>query len=237
MKALQQYGKVYLTVILCFALAALLAATATDRVIPVSEAGNGDVIYLDPGHGGEDGGAISVTGVQESGINLEISLRLRDLLHFCGKTVKMTRNGDYAIYDDGCDTIARKKSSDLRNRVALLQEAPGAILVSIHENQFSDGQYHGAQVFYNQASNSEALAKLMQEQLRLGLDPTNHREIKKSEGVYLMEHIENTAILVECGFLSNREEEEKLRDASYQKKIACAIGSGLMEYLKAQSTV
>ena len=237
MEALRLYGKVYLTVILGFTLAAVLAATATDRVIPVSEAGSGRILYLDPGHGGEDGGAVSVTGVQESGINLEISLRLRDLLHFCGQSVKMTRDGDYAIYDDGCDTIAKKKASDIRNRVARLQETPGAILVSIHENQFPDGQYRGAQVFYNQAPESEALAKLMQERLRAGLDPSNRRECKKSEGVYLMEHIENTAILVECGFLSNREEEKMLRDAAYQKKIACAIGAGLMEYLNGQSVV
>lgn len=235
MEAMKQYGKLYLTLIFCFTAAALLAAALGGEAQTVSGEGSGSVIYLDPGHGGEDGGAVSVTGVQESGINLEISLRLRDLLQLCGMSTKMTRDGDYAIYGDGCQTMAQKKASDLRNRVALLQQAPGAILISIHQNQFPEEKYHGAQVFYNQGANSEQLAKFMQEALTNGLDPENNRETKRAQDIFLMEQIENTAVLIECGFLSNREEEAKLRDEEYQKKIACAISAGLANYIEDQS--
>lgn len=236
MKAIREYGKLYLAIIACFTLAAILAALAPGQDIPASGEGSADIIYLDPGHGGEDGGAVSVTGVQEKSINLEISLRLRDLLHFCGKNVRMTREGDCAVYDDGCATIAQKKASDLRNRAAMLREMPGALLLSIHQNQFPEGKYRGAQVFFNEAEGSKALAEAMQTALK-GLDPDNHREIKRSDGVYLMEHIENTAVLIECGFLSNREEEQALRDESYQKKIACAVSAGVLNYISERSTV
>lgn len=235
METLRQYGKLYLSMILCFSVAALLAATLGNEVQSVSGEGSGSVIIIDPGHGGEDGGAISINGVPESGINLEICLRLRDLLQLCGLQTKMTRDGDYAIYDEGSQTIAQKKASDLRNRVALMQQNPGAILLSIHQNQFPDEKYHGAQVFYNKGPDSEPLAKTMQEALRAGLDPENHRQVKPSEGVYLMEQSSNTAILVECGFLSNREEEAKLREEGYQKNITCAISGGLLRFLMEQS--
>ena len=235
MEAIKQYGKLYLTMILCFTAAAILAAALGGEAQTVSGEEIGSLIYLDPGHGGEDGGAVSVTGVQESGINLEISLRLRDLLQFCGMSVQMTRDGDYAIYSEGCETIAQKKASDLRNRVAALQKSPGAILVSIHQNQFPEEKYHGAQVFYNQGTNSEQLANFMRDALKQGLDPENNREIKKAQDIFLMEKIENTAVLIECGFLSNREEEAKLRDEQYQKKIACAVSAGLMNFLEDQS--
>lgn len=235
MEAIKQYGKLYLTMIFCFTAAALLAAALGGEVQTVSGEGSGSVIYIDPGHGGEDGGAVSVTGVQESGINLEISLRLRDLLQLCGMSTKMTRDGDYAIYSDGCQTVAQKKASDLRNRAALLQQEPGAILISIHQNQFPEEKYHGAQVFYNQGTNSEQFAKFMQEALKNGIDPENHREIKRAQDIFLMEQIENTAVLIECGFLSNREEEARLRDVEYQKRIACAISAGLLEFIESQS--
>ena len=235
MEALRQYGKLYLTMIVCFGVAALLAASLGNEAQSVSGEGSGSVIYLDPGHGGEDGGAVSITGVSESGINLEVALRLRDLLRLCGLQTEMTRDGDYAIYDADCETIAQKKASDLRNRVALLQQSPGAILLSIHQNQFTDEKYYGSQVFYNNGPESEHLARTMQEALRIGLDRENNREIKQAEGVYLMEQIQNTAVLVECGFLSNREEEAKLRTDAYQKEIVCAISGGLMRFLVEQS--
>ena len=237
MKSLRAYFALCAAIIALFTVAAAAAAAAASRIVPTDGEGSGQLIFLDPGHGGEDGGAISVTGVQESGINLEISLRLRDLLRFCGQRVAMTREGDYAIYDDGCTTIAQKKSSDLRNRAALLNQNPGAILISIHQNQFPEAQYHGAQVFSNRKDESSALAVLMQDTLRAGLDPENNRQAKTTNGVYLLEHIENTAILIECGFLSNREEEAMLREEEYQKRIADTICAGLLEYLEDRSMI
>ncbi len=235
MQALKEYWKLYLILILCFATAAFLAAALDPGAESVNGEGGRQVIYVDPGHGGEDGGAVSVTGVLESSLNLDISLRLKDLLQLCGMSTKMTREGEYAIYDDGCDTLARKKASDLRKRAALLQQEPGAILLSIHQNQFTDPQYHGAQVFYNAAEESQGLAKSMQNALRQGLDAENHRETKLAKDIYLMEEIDNTAILIECGFLSNREEEEKLRSAAYQKELACAISAGLLNFITEKS--
>lgn len=237
MEALKKYGKYYALIIVCFTIVALAVAGVSRQTIPVYGNGNGCLVVIDPGHGGEDGGAVSVTGVQEKAINLEISLRLRELLHLCGIQTMMTREDDSAIYDDGCTSIAQKKASDLKNRAKMLNELPGAILLSIHQNQFPEEKYSGAQVFYNSVPESESLAKQMQEALRCGLDADNQRQCKKSSGVYLMEHIQNPAALIECGFLSNRKEEALLRAEDYQKKISSAICAGLLRNLKEETSV
>lgn len=235
MESLRRYGKVYTLVIAFFFVLAMLAAGIGEETLRVSGQGRGTLIFVDPGHGGEDGGAVSVTGARESDINLQISLRVRDLLRLCGLQATMTRDTDRALYGDGCTTIAQKKSSDLRNRADMLRATPEAILLSIHQNHFPEGKYRGAQVFYNDGPGSEALAEQVQASLRTGLDPRNRREIKRAEGVFLMEKIPNTAILVECGFLSNREEEAQLRTEGYQKNVACAVCAGLMEHLNGQT--
>lgn len=224
----------YLAVIAAILAAAMLSGSLRETVLPASGEGRGPLVYLDPGHGGEDGGACSAGGMPESKINLEISLRLRDLLHLCGLQTAMTREGDYALYDPACTTVAQKKSSDLRSRAALLNACPEAILLSIHQNHFPEGKYRGAQVFYNDVVGSKALSESIQEALRQGVDPNNRRQVKRSERVYLMEQIQNTAALVECGFLSNREEATLLQEASYQQRITCGVCAGLMRYLYAQ---
>lgn len=188
-------------------------------------------IIIDAGHGGEDGGATSVSGVQESQINLAISLRLEQLLALTGFQTQMVRDTDTSIYSSDCTTITEKKVSDLKNRVAMINAVSNGLAVSIHQNHFSESKYSGAQVFYAATSGSKELAGLMQSQLRETLAPTNHREIKAASSVYLMEHIECTGILVECGFLSNPEEDRLLQDEVYQKKLTCAIGSALAQYL------
>lgn len=233
---MKRFGKMflpYLAVIAAIAAMALLSGSFSGRSAAVSGEGSGRLIFIDPGHGGEDGGAVSDTGTRESAVNLDISLRLRDILRLCGLQTAMTRDGDYALCDPGCGSVAQKKSSDLRNRAEMLNACPDAILLSVHQNHFSEGKYRGAQVFYNGAERSKALAQALQDALREGLDPRNHRQIKQSERVYLMEHIENVAALVECGFLSNREEAMLLQDGQYQKKLSCAICVGLLRYLNA----
>lgn len=189
----------------------------------------GATLVIDAGHGGEDGGAISVTGVRESTLNLEISLRLNDLLHFLGVRTEMIRTADVSVYTEGT-TIAQKKVSDIHNRVAMVNRTPDALLVSIHQNQFSESQYRGAQVFY--AQGSQELAELLQSELAAQVDPRNHRQCKQAKGIYLLEHISCPAVLIECGFLSNPAEEALLRDAAYQKKLACAIACTLVSYLE-----
>lgn len=187
-------------------------------------------VIIDAGHGGVDGGATSCTGVLESAVNLQIALRLDDLFHLLGYDTSMIRTTDESVYTQG-DTIAEKKISDLKQRVRMINGTDNALLVSIHQNHFSDSRYSGAQVFYAQTNGSETFAKKLQSALSRSLDPGNKRQAKRSSGIYLMEHIECTGILVECGFLSNPEEEAKLRNAEYQKKLCCVIASTVSNHL------
>ncbi len=193
-------------------------------------------IVLDPGHGGEDGGAISCTGVAESQINLEISLRIHDLLHLLGYNTTMIRDTDTSVYTQG-DTISQRKVSDLKERVRRIQETKDAMLVSIHQNQFSDSQYNGAQVFYAGETSSKSLAQAMQTALVEKLNPGSRRQCKKAEGIYLMQHIDCPGILIECGFLSNPEEEVKLRSERYQKMLSCVISATLAQFLQQNSLI
>ena len=205
-----------------------------ERAVQVfsEEAGAGErwCIVLDAGHGGEDGGATSCTGVLESGINLEITLRLRDLLHLLGRQTRMIRVSDISVYTKG-GTISQKKMSDLKERVRIVNTTPNAVLLSIHQNNFSDGRYSGAQVFYADTQGSEHLAKELQSTLISSLNKGSNRKCKQCDGVYLMEHISCPGILVECGFLSNPEEEARLRSSDYQRKLCCVIAAAVSSFL------
>ncbi len=187
-------------------------------------------IILDAGHGGVDGGAISCTGIPESSINLEIALRLQDLFHLLGYQTKMIRTTDISIYTQG-NTIAAKKISDLKERVRIINKTENAILISIHQNNFLDSRYSGAQVFYNSQDSSQELAVRLQDAFVKSVNPGSRRKAKKCAGVYLMEHVDCTAILAECGFLSNPQEEAKLRSCEYQKQICCVIATSVSNYL------
>lgn len=183
-------------------------------------------LILDAGHGGEDGGAVSITGVAESGINLAVVLKLDQLLGFYGLSPILLRDSDISLHAPEADTLRKKKVSDLRHRVAFIEATPNAVVLSIHQNTFPNGAYHGAQVFYRSGEQSEALAKIVQETLREGVDPGNKRSPAKiPDSVYLMNHITCPAVLVECGFLSNIEEEAKLRSGEYQTQLALCIAS------------
>ena len=211
------------TILLTLTLAALgsRAVTVISQSMPPIRK---HCFIIDPGHGGIDGGATSCTGKLESAFNLEIGLRLRDLLHFLGYETKMTRSSDISIYTEG-ETIAQKKMSDLKERVRICNETDGAILLSIHQNTFSDSRYSGAQVFYSGSEGSEDLAKMLQSSL-------GERSAKRAEGIYLMEHISCPGVLIECGFLSNWEEESKLRSPEYQKQLAGIIASTAAEFIR-----
>lgn len=187
-------------------------------------------IIVDAGHGGEDGGAISCTGIPESQINLEIALKLDPLLQFLGYDTLAIRKSDTSVYTEG-STIAQKKVSDLKERVRIVGSREGAVLVSIHQNTFSDSRYAGAQVFYARSSESKELAQKLQTELVAALNRGSNRKCKSSESVYLMQNISCTGVLIECGFLSNPREEANLRDPSYQKKLCCVIASTLSSHL------
>lgn len=226
--------KAALTVIYILTLTCILTSILWgDRAITVISEGmpieRKVCFIIDAGHGGVDGGATSCTGKLESAFNLEISLRLNDLLHFLGYQTKMIRTSDISVYTSG-DTIAQKKISDLKERVRICNETENALLLSIHQNNFSDGRYSGAQVFYAQTEGSEPLAKQMQSELIHTLNPKSNRGIKKASGVYLFEHISCPGVLIECGFLSNPAEEANLRKPEYQMQLCCVIAATAVSY-------
>ena len=194
------------------------------------------VVVIDPGHGGEDGGAVGAAGAREAKLNLAIAQRLSDLLGFCGVDTVMTRTDDVSIHSGDAASIRQKKASDIKNRVAIVEQCEHPRLISVHLNHFSQASCHGAQVFYSIHHDSgKQFADLVQQALREGLDPENHRVAKPGEPhIYLLEHVTCPAILVECGFLSNPLEERKLGEENYQRRIALCIASG---YLIAEKTV
>lgn len=220
----------YLLIISIFMAAAYWGSAATTAIAQMIPLERQNTVVIDAGHGGPDGGATSCTGRVESSYNLEIALRLNDLMHLMGIHTKMVRTTDISIYTQG-ETIAAKKVSDLRNRVTLVNETENALLLSIHQNTFSDSRYSGAQVFYAQKAESKQLAEHLQASFCQTLNPGSNRKAKKADGIYLMERIERNGVLIECGFLSNIEEESKLRNPEYQKKICCVIAATVGQFL------
>ena len=194
------------------------------------------LVVIDAGHGGEDGGASTADGVLEKTLNLEISQRICDLLRLLGARVQMLRETDTALYSEGCSGIAEKKVSDLKNRVKRTNETAGAVLLSVHQNFFTESKYRGAQVFYAATDGSRSLAEGIQAALRAQVDPGNHRQVKAARGVYLMEHVNGPAVLVECGFLSNAAEAALLQDAGYQKKLSAAVCGAVIEWIRERGT-
>ena len=181
-------------------------------------------LILDAGHGGEDGGAVSVTGVPESRVNLEIVQKLRGTLALYGVDPVVLREEDVSLHDPEASTLREKKRSDLKNRVRAVEAVEGGALLSIHQNSYPGSQYRGAQVFYAPTGGSRELAELLQTALREELQPDNGRKAKPiPESVYLMNHVSCPAVLVECGFLTNPEEEALLRDGGYQRQLAAVL--------------
>lgn len=230
MRAVRRMLPIYVLTICVVLICSVLASqsvTVLTAAFEDSVPGGLSVVVLDPGHGGEDGGAVSVNGVHESSLNLEISLRTRDLLRFLGIPVIMTRETDVSIHNPQAETISEKKLSDLKNRVQIVSGADDALLVSIHQNMFAEAKYYGTQVFYAATDRSQAIAEGLQAMFTSGLDHSNHRQAKPCENVYLLNHISCPGVLVECGFLSNPREEALLQSADYQKKLAAVLAAGL----------
>lgn len=226
---LRKFWAVYLftgAVFIALAIGGSRVVTAFSENAPIERK---NLVIIDAGHGGEDGGATSCTGVLESSLNLEIALRLNDLMHLLGYETQMIRTTDTAVSTEG-KTIAARKASDLRNRVKTVNETENALLVSIHQNLFADSRYSGAQVFYNSVDGAKELAQTLQENLVSTINPGSNRQIKAANGVYLMTHSQKPSILVECGFLSNPQEEQKLRQAEYQQNLCCVFAVTLSQY-------
>ncbi|MBR5540494.1 MAG: N-acetylmuramoyl-L-alanine amidase [Clostridia bacterium] len=184
-------------------------------------------ILIDAGHGGEDGGAEGADGTLEKHINLAIARPLGDLLRVMGYTVSYTRTEDTMVSAVG-DTLRERKVSDIRNRLLMIQQAD--MTISIHQNKFSQTQYSGTQVFYGTGSaDSRVLAAAIRSSVLSLLQPQNTRELKQGDGsVYLLKHATQPLVLVECGFLSNEAEREKLKTREYQLQMAFAIAVGVV---------
>ena len=190
-------------------------------------------IIIDPGHGEFDGGTQSDSGVIEKDINLAISLKLRDILNLMGYETIMTRDCDIVLSDKNATTIRQKKSTDLKNRLTIINNNPESLFVSIHQNYFTQSKYSGTQVFYSVNNpHSELLAQAIQESVSENLQKDNKRQIKPSGSeIYLLYKALSPAVMIECGFLSNSEETELLISEEYQKKMALAITDGINKYL------
>lgn len=191
------------------------------------------VILIDPGHGGYDGGAEGKTGIKEKDINLSISLKLKDMLKAEGFQVFMTREKDEALIDQRSAKYSTKKSQDLANRCKIKKEVNPDLFISIHQNHFPQGQYYGSQVWYSDFKESSILAHLIQGNLIMDLDKSNKRVEKPAKDNYKILRNNDTmpSVLVECGFLSNYNEELKLKNEEYQVLIAKSLTRSIKTYL------
>ena len=192
-------------------------------------------VIIDAGHGGEDGGAVGVSGTLEKGLNLAVALKIQELLEAESIPVIMTREEDVAFGDMSKKTIRARKTSDMKNRLKLVQEAGTRVYVGIHMNKYTEAKYRGAQVFYSGNNpESKILAVKLQASMKRNIDDGNTREaLKASKSVYLLKNITEPAVIVECGMLSNPEEEALLKTPEYQQKMAESIVEGIKEYLTA----
>ena len=194
-------------------------------------------LIIDAGHGGEDGGAVGVNGALEKDLNLEIAFLLRDMALAAGYDTVMTRTEDILLYDKNVDYKGRKKALDLLARVKIAEQYENAVFVSIHMNAFPQEQYSGLQVYYSENDPlSQQIAKDIQDGVRTSLQNKNNRKIKPAgANIYLLDRIRLPSVLIECGFLSNTEECEKLSTEEYRQKLALSIFLSISEHLRAKS--
>jgi len=191
-------------------------------------------VIIDPGHGGEDSGAVSLNGVFEKDINLNVSRFLKNMMKVSGFKVIMTRDTDVSIHDKSSKTYRKKKSSDLHNRLKLIKDT-GGTLISVHQNFFPNcADCCGAEVIYSKNNpKSKELAECIKKSITSMIQPENKRPLKKSgEKIFLLHNTKIPAVLVECGFISNLQEEKKMIDVNYQKQMAFCIYCGFLEYFK-----
>ena len=217
-----------LLLILC---ALLLHGLSREIDIRTAAVYSAPTVVIDAGHGGEDGGAVGINGCIEKELNLDIALILRDLLTASGVNVRMTRAEDIMLYDAAVP--GKKKIQDLKKRVEIGEENEDSITVSIHMNTYPSPKYSGAQVYYSpNHPDSKALAERVQGNIRAYLQPDNKREIKSAtSAIYILHNIKTPAILIECGFISNRAEAELLCSDNYRRKVALTVYSAIIDHL------
>lgn len=218
-------------VILLFLICINIKKDGEKTVETVSLPVSGKTIVIDAGHGKPDEGAQAENGVTEAETNLKIALKLQNLLEQSGCTVFLTRSDENAIYDIDKKTLKQKKISDIKNRVKIGNESSADIFVSVHLNKIPEQQYSGWQTFYNEKSEQgKVLATFIQENLNKSIQKENTRVASKIDNVYIIKNVEIPTAIVECGFLSNPEEQQNLLNDNYQNKLAWGIYNGIIDY-------
>lgn len=234
MKARKGNAVPIIALILCCLAFLMLSFIACRRLSKMAVAAADEhpgTFVLDAGHGGEDGGASDQLGRTEKNINLAVTKDLQQLLLASGYHVVMTRTTDTSL-SDPLKTIRERKVSDIHNRMKIIESQESCIFVSIHQNRFEQSKYYGTQVFYsNNDKGSKELAESIRGRVVSLLQKDNTRSVKPAtSSIYLLWHAKVPAVLVECGFLSNPEEAEKLNRDDYQHKMAFAIYCGLLDF-------
>jgi len=213
-----------------FVLVMLLAANQVRQVSNISPQPTVPVIILDPGHGGEDGGAVGIGGVVEKDLNLAVALQLDVFLRALGYDVQMTRCEDCDL-SEPANTLRERKASDIHARHAMLEELRDSdLFLSIHMNRYTSPSARGTQVFYSpNHPQSAMMAEQIQRTVVQLLQPENHRQIKPAgSSIYLLHRATRPAVMVECGFISNPGEAARLQDAAYQRQLAFAVAMGVL---------
>lgn len=228
-------AKTVLSLILVSIFGVLISGTVMvmkDKAVEVSAEPEFRTVIIDAGHGGVDGGTSADDGTLEKDLNLQIALKLNEMLNSMGVKTVLIRTEDVSIHDDTATTIRQKKVSDLKNRLKIINTAEDSVFVSIHQNHFGQSEYSGTQIFY---SKNNPLSRTLAEKLRMPvisyLQKNNTREIKQSgTEIYLLHHAQIPSVMVECGFLSNPEEANNLKNETYQQKLAFLIAIGIIDY-------
>ena len=228
----QEKAHKYLSTIMSFLLLCSMVLLSREAAMYVNSkmaVKQGITVVIDSGHGGKDPGKIAADGTLEKDLNLSIALKLQKYLEAADINVVMTRTADEGLYDENA---SNKKVQDMKNRIALMEECGADLVVSIHQNSYSDSAIHGAQVFYYTTSSaSKELAETLQAILISDLDPDNHRQAKSNDNYYLLKKTTCPIVIVECGFLSNPEEAAMLKSEGYQDEIAWVLHLGILQYL------
>lgn len=231
MKELITRQKRFLILLVVVVVICLIGALVQDMATQTSSVSKDKqlTIVIDAGHGGVDPGKVGINGAYEKDVNLSIALKLKDILKKKKCNVIMTRESDEGLY---CEGDTNRKSADLKMRAEIMNQDEVDYIISIHQNSFAGESSHGAQVFYQSSSEvGKALAEELQKELVASLDTENHRQAKANDSYYLLKKTVKPIVIIECGFLSNREEADKLIQDEYQKQAAEAIAKGLFSYI------
>lgn len=223
--------KIEICMAVLFIAVSVLVSVWSVRTVTSKQIAAQTKVVIDAGHGGDDPGKVAADGTKEKDINLEIGLRLGEYLKEQGMSVHYTRQTDRGLYSEG---ESATKAADLQKRCRIVENIQPDITISIHQNSYSDSSISGAQVFYYTTSEeSKRLGEAIQEQLVRCVDPTNHRKAKADDSYYILKKTVSPTVIVECGFLSNEKECEKLQQSAYQKKLVEGIYQGILQYRQA----